>query len=215
MRVRKVISGRSPRALYKFPSIRQGRTVYCESSHEFNYAHLLEFDQDVLAYQEQPLTLPYCLEGKRHRYTPDFQVDRRACRPELVEVKPTEQCSKAENQRMFRAVKTAADEAGYGFVVMDSDQINKEPRLRNVKLLWKYSCTPVNPQHQLFCTALFSCVAELSLGAVFESFRAKGYSQQVVYSLIYHGMLTVDLTLLLNASSILSLPGRRSNGERN
>ncbi len=214
MRKRKVITRRTARVVYKFPSVRQGRTIYCESSLEFNYAHLLEFDQNVLSYQEQPLTLTYFLEGKAHRYTADFQVDSRASR-DLVEVKPTEDCASPENQRIFRAVKSAANKRGYGFVVADGDQIGRQPRLSNIKLLWKYARTPLHPEHQLLCVAVFAGTRKLTLGALFEAFRAKGYSRQVVYSLIWHGMLAVDLALSLIPSAAVTLPGPLSHKEGN
>lgn len=212
MRKRKVITRRTARVVYKFPSVRQGRTIYCESSLEFNYAHLLEFDQNVRSYQEQPLTLTYFLEGAAHRYTADFQVDSRTSR-DLVEVKPTEDCVRPENQRIFRAVKAAAHDRGYGFVVADGDQIGRQPRLGNVKLLWKYARTPLHPEHQLLCVAVFAETRKLTLGTLFEVFRAKGYSPQVVYSLIWQGMLAVDLTLSLDPSVEVTLPGSRSSEE--
>lgn len=75
-RVRQVISRSPCKVVYKFPSIKLGRMVYCESGLELDYSFLLDADQEVISFQEQPGKIKYHLNGKLHKYTPDFLVIR-------------------------------------------------------------------------------------------------------------------------------------------
>ena len=213
VRVRKVITRRTKRAVYKFPSLRQRRMIYCESSIEFDFAHLLEFDHgDVLAYREQPTKIDYVLEGDWHKYTPDFVVHRRGGR-EYVEVKKTEVALREDSQRTFRAIAAACAAMGYGFVVADSNRIRQQPRLYNVKLLWKYSNTPLTPGHQLFCRHIFEGQTDsLPLGRLLEHFRSKGQGHQELYGLIYWGVLGVDMSVKLTNDTPVFWPETRALG---
>ncbi|MBV9924493.1 MAG: TnsA endonuclease N-terminal domain-containing protein [Acidobacteria bacterium] len=204
-RVRKVITRRTKRALYKFPSLRQARTVYCESGLEFDYAHLLEFDRAVLSYREQPFHVPYLLDGKRRSYTPDFLVGR-ARGYDLVEVKKTADVPRERNQALFQAVAPVCAEHGYRFVVVDGDQIRLQPRLHNVKLLLKYARTPIAPRHQFLCRELFAKKSDVTLGDLLELFRADEGGRLVAFALICRGALSVDLMTPLNADAPVALP---------
>ena len=58
----------------KYPSLKLGRMVACESLLEGDLVILLEFSPGVLSYQEQPARIEYW-DGERMReYFPDFEV---------------------------------------------------------------------------------------------------------------------------------------------
>ncbi|HEU5379687.1 MAG TPA: TnsA endonuclease N-terminal domain-containing protein, partial [Ktedonobacteraceae bacterium] len=56
------------------PSRKLGRMVHFESLTERAYIYLLEHDDQVTRYEEQPCTIHYHVEEQRRRYTPDFAV---------------------------------------------------------------------------------------------------------------------------------------------
>lgn len=205
-RARKVISRRPGRVVYKFPSISLRRMVYCESCLELDYAFLLDADhRGVLSFQEQPGKIKYFLDGKIHIYTPDFKV----IRPEkklIVEVKPKSKIFTKENIALFEAIRPICHSAGYVFVVINEDEIRVEPRLSNTKIFWKYGRTPIYPQHQIYCQEFFAHNRDSELGKLFEFFASRKEGRQVVFSLIYWGVVGIKIDNPISSSSYVYLP---------
>jgi TnsA endonuclease N terminal len=202
---RKITNKGAKKVIGKFPSLKMGQIVWWESQLEQDYIFLLEFDPDVLYFKEQPLSILYELNGKGRRYTPDFLVERSNKR-QLVEVKPEEHITKNENLLLFRAVTPIIRREGYEFLVASDRQIRVQPRLRNIKLLTKYARTPVAPQHQIYCQECLRQKKEVNLVEIVQFFAVRGESTQVVYSLIYRGLLTIDLMIPIGPDSLVRLP---------
>jgi hypothetical protein len=205
VRARAVITRRTARALYKFPSIKLRRPIYCESAIELDYAYLLDIDGDVSTFQEQPGKIPYILHGQLLSYTPDFLVLRLG-RWQIVEVKPRGKIDEEDNQLLFRAIEPICRNAGCEFIVAPDDEIQKEPRLYNVKLFWKYGRVPVHPQHHIYCREFFSRTPQSSLAELFEFFASRNQPKQVVYSLLYRGVVEIDIMESLSSDSVVQLP---------
>lgn len=70
-----------------YPSHKTGRTLAFESRLERDHFLLLDADPDVVAFDEQPVTIAFEAHGQRRRYTPDCHVVRHSRPAELVEVK--------------------------------------------------------------------------------------------------------------------------------
>lgn len=204
-RVRPVI-GRSPcRVVYKFPSIKLRRTVYCESSLELDYAFLLDADRDVLSFQEQPGKIKYYLHGKLHTYTPDFLVIRPS-KKQIVEVKPESKASSEENIILFGIIEPICREADHEFIVVTDMKIRVQPRLDNIKLFWKYGRTPIYPQHQLYCQEFFGRKRAPVLGELREFFGHRKEGLAVVFSLLYWGVVGIDVNAPINMDTPVYLP---------
>ena len=77
--------------------------MWWESQIERDFIYLLEFDSEVLSYQEQPLRIQYVRDGRVHKYTPDFLV-KRANRRQIIEVKPERKAQSEESKAFFRIV---------------------------------------------------------------------------------------------------------------
>ena len=90
MAVRKISNKGTKKVIGKFASLKMKRVIWWESQLERDYIYLLEFDPDVASYDEQPLRIEYYLNGKKHRYTPDFLV-RKGNKRIIVEVKQEEE----------------------------------------------------------------------------------------------------------------------------
>jgi len=205
MRVRRITNG-GRKVIGKFPSIKNGKMVWWESQLERDYFYLLEIDPDVISYQEQPLKIRYYLDGEPHRYTPDIRVIRLNGK-EIVEVKLKEVAEKEEYVQLFKRVDPICRAKGYEFVVATEETIRIQPRLDNIKLIYKYAKATVTSEHQILLYSIFSGQESLSLGEIINGFNARQISQNVVYALIYHGILSVDFTQPIGKTSAAWLSG--------
>jgi hypothetical protein len=202
---RKITNSGTKKVIGKFPSVKLMKAVWWESQLERDFIYLLEFDPDVLSYKEQPLAIFYNSNGKKRRYTPDFLVER-ADKRQIIEVKPEEDAIKEENALLFKSVAPLFNKKGYEFLIATDVMIRTQPRLSNIKLLTKYARTPINPQHQIECYEFFTRKQEACLDEVIHFFAAKNEGIQVVYSLLYHGVLTIDLMQPIEPDSLVLLP---------
>lgn len=201
---RKISNTGTRNLIGKFPSLKMGRVVWYESPLERDYMYLLEIDSDVISYREQPGRIYYTLGGKRHHYTPDLLVERRH-EKQFVEVKLKKMAEKEEYRHLFRIAEETCCREGYEFRVATDETIRRQPRLNSVKLLYKYARTQLFPQHQIGCHEFFSVRQEAPLGEVTRFFASRGIDQQVVYALIFHGVLSVDLMRPLTPDALLQL----------
>jgi hypothetical protein len=212
MRVRAFTNrGSTTKVIGKFPSHKNGRSVWWESQIERDFIYLLEFDSEVLSYQEQPLRIQYVRDGRLHKYTPDFLVNR-ADRKQIIEVKPERKAQELESIVIFRILAAICRREGYEFLVATDTMIRVQPRLNNIKMLWRYSRTPILPQHQIHCHEWLCEQGQIEFLKLIEFLKSKNIEEQVAYALLYRGEIETDLRLPLTRHSIIKLPsGATSN----
>lgn len=204
MSVRKISNrGGVKKNIGKFPSFKAGRNIWWESLLERDYIYLLEFDPDVEKYEEQPIRVRYSLEGKVRCYTPDFLVERKGGRRVIVEVKSKEKVSSEAFRLFFLTVSPVIHKLGYEFVVVTDKMIRVQPLLENVKILWGYSRVPLFSRHQVLCRKFLRENNGASIADLARSLSEKSVTLPVIYSLIYRGVLSVDLNLPISPSSIV------------
>ena len=217
MPVRKIPRyGAGHKNLGKFASVKTGRVAWYESLLERDYMYLLDYEGDVSYWHEQPLRIRFSHGGKVHRYTPDLEVHR-ASQKQLIEVKPKHQVDSGKWDVLFRAASSICEQEGYEFLVVTDEIIRMQPRLENVKLLWKYARTPVLPQHQLICDQFFQRrKGELvTLGDLVQLFKRKHLPPQTLYSLLFWGALDCDLMQPLDQCSRIILPSTTTSAPAN
>jgi hypothetical protein len=147
-RARRLTNATPNKVIGRFPSVKMGRAIWWESQIEGDYIYLLEIDPDVVAYKEQPFRIKLEMSGSKRSYVPDFLVVRKSGR-QIVEVKPVEKVTTEENSLLFPVVRQIAAEQRYQYVVVTDGMIRVQPRLNNIKLLFRYARTEIRPQHQL------------------------------------------------------------------
>jgi hypothetical protein len=169
--------------------------------------YLLDYEGDVSYWHEQPLRIRFSHGGKVHRYTPDLEVHR-ASQKQLIEVKPKHEVDSGEWDVLFRAASSVCEQEGYEFLVVTDEIIRTQPRLENVKLLWKYARTPVLPQHQIICSQFFQNRKHepVTLGDLIQFFTSKQVPMQTLYSLLFWGALEFDLMQPLDRDSRITMP---------
>ncbi len=105
-----------------------------------DYMLMLDFDDTVETYDEQPLVIP--VPGVPAGYTPDLLVhhfEHTGKPPKLVEVKPTKylESKKAEYAPKFAAAGAYCARVGWDFHIATEVEI-RTPRLQNYKFLRAY-----------------------------------------------------------------------------
>ena len=95
-------SNRGGNTIGWFASYKMRRSIAYESLLECDYLYLLDFADEVVAFEEQPLTITYQHAGRTHRYTPDFRVSQGG-HELLIECKPLALVGTDENRRKFAA----------------------------------------------------------------------------------------------------------------
>ncbi len=191
--------------LCKVASRKNNKTIWCESLLERDYCYLIEIDSSILSYQEQPLRVNYLLDNTLRIYTPDFLLILET-RKIIVEVKPFEKSQEEEMLLRTKCVKPILEKEGYEYLIVTEREIRKEPRLSNVKLLYKYANTRLNSHHQIILYDFFKNRKTSTIREVEDIYVETGMKHQIVMALIYHGFLKVDISQKLDSDTIVSLP---------
>lgn len=128
----------------KFPSLKMKRIIQFESGVEKDFIYLLEYDERITSFEEQPLRIEYKIEEKEHTYTPDFQavVDGENW---LYECKPEKFVRKGDNPLKFAVAEKWCESQGWGFQVITAELIRSGYRLKNVKYLTGFARFIVHP----------------------------------------------------------------------
>lgn len=188
----------------KFPSLKNKSTVWFESHLERDFIYLLEFDKEVIKYQEQPFKINYFLDGKKRFYTPDFFVEKQH-KNQVVEIKPQSKIENAEFIHFSNQMTVFFAQKGYEYLVITDSTIRLQPKLSNIKLLWRYAQMPITTKHQVLTQELFSNSSRI-LFSNFCSFLYHAKEQkELVYALLFHGYLVTDIEKPITANSVLSL----------
>jgi hypothetical protein len=203
-RARRLTNATPNKVIGRFPSAKMGRVVWWESQIERDYIYLLEIDPDVVAYKEQPFRVKLELLGSPRSYVPDFLVVRKS-RKQIVEVKPAEKLTSEENSLLFPVMRQIAAEHRYEYMVVTDRMIRVQPRLNNIKLLFRYARTEIQPQHQVGIIKFVQEHRAPSIGEASEFLKSKGISPRVLYSLLFWNVLKIDLDRPIGAGSCISL----------
>lgn len=203
MRVRKN-RGETTRFIGKFPSVKLNRIVLWRSQLERDYLYLLEFDPDVLYYQERPFQID-SVDNRLHNHTPDFLVERTNKR-QIIDVRPEKNLAGEESAVSYRSLVSICYEKGYEFVIVTDAMIRAQPRLDNIKLLWRYARTPLTTQQQILCYSFMKKTRQASFAVVTQLYETNGMGKEIVYALMYNGMLAFDITQTISSGTALSLP---------
>ena len=207
---RKITNSGSGKVIGKFPSLKMNGTVWWESTIERDYIYLLEIDPTVKSYKSQPFKLTYLHAGKTRTYTPDFWVIRPRCQ-QVVEVKPESKVKDSSYLELWRHIIPNCRDMGMEFVVVTDVMIRKQPQLDNIKLLYKYARNPLNLQQIIECQRYFTHREPTPLKVVSLELEPKGISLNILFKLLYVGVLSTDLMQPINMGSLIQLSEFKSD----
>jgi len=204
MRARKITNTGTLKNIGKFPSLKNKSTIWFESLLERDFLYLIEFDKNVVKYREQPFKVKYLLDGKQRYYTPDFFIERHN-ENQVIEVKPQSKVEKEDFIAFSNQMKTFFAKEGFEYHVITDLTIRLQPKLRNIKLLWYYARLPITTKHQILIHSLFSNLSSITFSEICSFFCQAKEQKELVYALLFHGYLLVDIKKPLNAESLISI----------
>lgn len=196
-----------------FPSKKNERPIAFESLLERDYIYLLEFDKDVISYNEQPLTITYCVSNRNYRYTPDFFVQRKN-KNQLIEIKPHSKLQKILNddaviKKYNAAAQFCKSNEFSEFRIITDYEIQSGNILNNIKYLFCYSRIDVPASYKMKIrnlliindsAHLYKLLSEICLD---KNSYDKYYSY--ILSMLYHQEMHTDLSIPINKMSIVKL----------
>ncbi len=201
LRVRRIISRSAPRPVTKYPSVRLGRTVHCESSLEVDVAELLDACGQVTGFGEQPVIIRYVLGGVRHWHVPDFMATTLWNRV-LIEVKFTKDVTPEVLERT-QFLTHALRSLGYDYCLVTEEQIHRGAYLDNARYLLRRGRTRIPTRRGLELFSQIKAAGNLPFG-VFDSDE----DRTIVARLILDGRLSVPMDTALGPYSPVGLASR-------
>lgn len=202
-----------------FSSQKNGRSLGCESVLENEQMILLEFDDSVEGFEEQPVRIPYSVEGKKRKpYVPDIFIkyfpypDGKRHRPVLGEVKHTSDLekNKAKYAPKFAAAKLFAEERGWEWRIFTEKHI-RTPLLDNLKFLREYHrAEPDKFLIQEIMSYMQGVRGSVTVEALFQNFCPTEERTLLIAPALWYLLaakrIVTNLNKLLDTQSKLSLP---------
>ena len=167
-----------------FNSDKLGRLVGFDSELELAVLRQLDADPRVVDYCEQPVTIPYILDGQAHEYTPDVIVRLTDGRAFIIEAKPIEGLGDFTNWMKWASLARWCAQAGLGFwigspqrSILDHQGIQPDPECHAL-ITDEVHAGAVSDEHYL---ALKSLVGgeQLALSATAELLQWRADKQRI------------------------------------
>jgi hypothetical protein len=166
--------------------------------------YLLDFDPQVESYTETTPQISYVHSNKRRVFNFDLLIKRDGIIQLAKAVSKNKPCDTQD--QLYRSVGFACRRAGYEFVIFTEENIRAQPRLNNLKILTRYARLRIEPQHRLAYHRFFLSAQSMRVGELTAFFRAEGLEPQVVWTMVYHGLIAVDLAVPFTPETIVRPP---------
>lgn len=134
-----------------FPSIKNNTSIGFESKLEKAHFLVLEFDNEVISYQEQP-QIEIFFNGKNQIYSADCYIKRgknSLKKDSIVEVKYTNEIEKKKEyfEKRFESAKVSSNKLNLDFEVY-TEQNYSEIYLDNLDFLYRYKLYPIENKYE-------------------------------------------------------------------
>ena len=134
-----------------FPSIKNKTSMSFESKLEKAHFLALEFDNEVISYQEQP-QIEIFFNGKNQIYSADCYIKRvknSSKKDSIVEVKYTNEIEKKKEyfEKRFESAKVSSNKLNLDFEVY-TEQNHSEIYLDNLDFLYRYKLYPIENKYE-------------------------------------------------------------------
>jgi hypothetical protein len=197
-----------------FSSKKNGRMMGYESPLERDNMILLEYDEDVESFEEQPVEIPFKKGVKP--YVPDILVRFKSPRkPLLGEVKHSTDLAKNRSKYApkFEAAKKYAEEQDWEFRTVTEKQI-RIPRLASLKFLREYlNIDPDPDQVALVIGALKGARGKMEMDALLKNLCSTDMERLTMTPAGWHmvatGQVVIDMNKPIDDKTLLSLPKGR------
>ena len=134
-----------------FPSIKNNTSIGFESKLEKAHFLVLEFDNEVISYQEQP-QIEIFFNGKNQIYSADCYIKRvknSSKKDSIVEVKYTNEIEKKKEyfEKRFESAKVSSNKLNLDFEVY-TEENHSEIYLDNLDFLYRYKLYPIGNKYE-------------------------------------------------------------------
>jgi hypothetical protein len=181
-----------------------------ESSLERDFVALMRFDPEVLAIEEQPVTISWSEDGRNHRYTPDYRVARKGG-AELVEIKYRTDLKENwdKYRRPYQVARDWARQQGMECRIA-TDRSIRCGRLLNAKRLLPRMHDPIDGVIEGRILRYLAAHEATPFSALSEAITSAEHSPAAVlatiWALIARRHVAVDLDVVIDGKALLSLP---------
>ena len=196
-----------------FPSIKNNTSIGFESKLEKAHFLSLEFDNEVISYQEQP-QIEICINGNDKIYSADCYIKRAKIslkKDSIVEVKYTNEIEKRKDyfEKKFEATTISANKLNLDFEVY-TEKIHSEIYLDNLDFLYRYKLQPIENKYEDQILKMVSKNHKISAfdlaNLVSENPREYGLISNCIWDLVCKEKLKTNLELSkITMNSLLEL----------
>ena len=185
-----------------FPSIKNNTSIGFESKLEKAHFLSLEFDTEVISYQEQP-QIEIFFNGKNQIYSADCYIKRvqnSSKKNSIVEVKYTNEIKKRKDyfEKRFESAKISANKLNLDFEVY-TEKNHSETYLDNLDFLYRYKLYPIENKYENQIIELINKKRKISAfdlaNSISQDLTEYGHISNCIWDLVCKEKLKTDLEL--------------------
>ncbi|WP_317957316.1 TnsA endonuclease N-terminal domain-containing protein [Paenibacillus chitinolyticus] len=200
----------------KEPFLKTGDMIHWESFLERNFIRLADFDVQVEEIFYQPVCIHYLLNGKKHKYFPDFKLILKDGRVFIIEVKSLRFKNYPSNVIKYEVGRKFCETQRWHYEVFTEEEINPGYLQTNLSLLRHLGTQDVSDKIMDHVLEQLKQKTEIYLFKLRESCEEINEENfyKAVYQLIYLQEISTDLVnVKLSDDSVLrySVEGERSS----
>ncbi|MCG3709299.1 Tn7 transposase TnsA N-terminal domain-containing protein [Aliarcobacter butzleri] len=196
-----------------FPSIKNNTSIGFESKLEKAHFLTLEFDNEIISYQEQP-QIEIFFNGKNQIYSADCYIKRvknSSKKDSIIEVKYTNEIEKRKDyfEKRFESAKISANKLNLNFEVY-TEKNHSETYLDNLDFLYRYKLYPIENKYEDQIIELINKNQKLSafnlVKSISQNLTEYGLISNCIWDLVCKEKLKSDLELeKINMNSLVEL----------
>ena len=193
-----------------FPSHKNKRNIFYESLLERDFCLLLEFNDDVISYEEQPFRLYYKSANSKKRYTPDVLVHYKPSLnkiPCVFEVKMSDEIKekKVFFEEKFNQIEKYINLNDLNFKMFTELDIDKI-YLENAMFLYRYK--DLNNQNiSKNILEKIKLFQEISVNDLLQHFSSNKFEQMeilpYIWQLIFLNKIVINMYIKITNSSVI------------
>ena len=193
-----------------FPSYKNKRNIFYESLLERDFYLLLEFNNDVVFYEEQPFKIYYQRSKSTYRYTPDVLVHYNSDLKQLpcvFEIKMSHEIKekKVFFEEKFNQIEKYININDLDFKIFTELDINKI-YLENAMFLYRYK--DLNNQNiSKNILEKIKLFQEISVNDLLQHFSSNKFEQMeilpYIWQLIFLNKIVIDMYIKITNNSVI------------
>lgn len=177
--------------LTSFQSRKNDSTIKLESSGEHDFAHLLEWDKNILCFVEQPLVVQLPLKGRAGEYVPDFLHVDRSLNKVVTEIKPGGWNKSPALVERYRLAEAELHSRGMDYQVVSISDLRSTSLVQNLRYLYPFFYSAIPSDFSKVTTALRDLGGGASISELLKLTNGPSYRQLCAYTYKHSNDLTV------------------------